>query len=250
MILHARNVQIADCLGPGRRKIIEAAKEQAYYAALYLEQNNRGNVVSGSLDWFIRSPEYSEWQSSNSPSLLWHPGLPGSGKTTLLRQVLVQLLEEQRFRGKRDIAYMFCISGTTSATAVLRSIIGQILNKDHDRIDLVRSSLINFDVAYERIIYQSFALNSDIAQGQLWNLLYHVLFVRPGQETLIFIDAIDEIRDEDRSEFVKNLRSMWDALLLAKIFVVRFLIAGRPYADIQENLDNVPWIDQDTERKR
>lgn len=50
--------------------------------------------VEGTVEWILKNPQYSEWNSKQNARLLWVTGYPGHGKT-VLASFMTQHLNKQ-----------------------------------------------------------------------------------------------------------------------------------------------------------
>jgi hypothetical protein len=210
-------------------------------------------IVPEDFNWFTKLPEYLTWSSASSSALLWYAGQPRSGKTTLLQALVVKLLDRQWRNREIDVVYFFCPESTSAEEAtfeshilpatILRSLIGQLLSRDHHRIaELELESYLLRDV--------------DTRAEKLWELLELVIKAATGQEMYIIIDgvdkikAVDQLKAEDLPNFLKGLLKLWRTLQSKAGPVAKFLITSRPYTEIRDFLKGVPVIDENTERMR
>jgi hypothetical protein len=215
-----------------------------------------------SVDSLTKSPEYLLWSPSSSNQILWITGAPGTGKTSFARSALLDLMKNRHDSKKREAVCVMASHSSVrqpSASAdlymplgILRSLIGQILHHDHDRIPLVQASLHgrkNITKSTGPTLQQLLS-QSNIQVEQLWPVFRTVLDVAPSHELVVLLDEVDTIPAEVRSDFLGNIREIWEDSSSNHNRWKKLLITSRPYADICASLEGIPLIDQDTERKR
>lgn len=209
------------------------------------------NVAPGDFNWFTKMPEYITWYSAEYAELLWYAGDPNSGKTMLLQSLVDKLLNSQRGRAM-EVAYFFCVeSAPAEQTAsesqilpILRSVICQLLAKDHERIAVVQRNSKRENGLEE-------LLNSHTSTPEtLWGLLQHAIKAVQDQKVHIIIDGIDKMKAEDQTEFLKRLLKLLDTLPRSPACFAKFLFSSRPSSEIRDILKGVPLIDENIERKR
>lgn len=201
-------------------------------------------------NWFTKLPEYLTWSSAGSAAFLWYADQPRSGKTTLLQSLVVKLLDRQWCNRDISVAYFFIPESTLAEkttseshillATILRSIIGQLLDRDHDII-----TTLKLDKRLEDLLG-----NHNTILEDLWELLRLVIKATPDQETYIIIDGIDKIKPKAQLEFLKKLLKLWHTLPSKPATVAKFLITSCQSTEIRDILKGVPLINENIERKR
>ncbi|KAL0932822.1 ankyrin repeat protein [Colletotrichum truncatum] len=213
------------------------------------ESNSHVNLDA--MEWFMHGPEYMAWLTSPGARFLWYHDPPGMGKTMILRHVVEQL--QLRYSSFRTyLAFFFCsrklsipLSGTpqllTSSIAsatIVASIISQFADKamlQHIPLD-VQEHLSN---GHQHLGHEH--------EAHLWEILSKILLniLSSQKEVWIVLDGVDELLLTERSHFMHGLRSLWNDLnsgSRVEHMSFKVLLASRPYQDIQEILDGLPFV--------
>lgn len=191
------------------------------------------------MEWFLKSPEYTNWLSSHKSQFLWYSGLPGSGKTTTSLHV-VQQIKQTHTSFRTRLAFFFCNRKRETRT-VLASIISQLL--DNDTNDCIPSHL-------RTSLSPSNHPTDESHETTLWEILEKILNnLLGGKERLevrIIIDGLDELDAEDLSRFLRNLRELWDNIKRENDTEdssrLKVLTVSRPILDISEIFKDLPFI--------
>ncbi|KAG1732165.1 hypothetical protein EDB19DRAFT_2005933 [Suillus lakei] len=114
--------------------------------------------------WISHNDQYVAWNKSHS-ALLWLNGQPGHGKTILTNSSVIAEIQGSGEAESQTLAYFYCNfrdDWTTSAAAVLRSLVVQLLRESKDdwiteiRVDLNKLSSINPDLYNQHFIRDGF----------------------------------------------------------------------------------------------
>ncbi|RFU28312.1 hypothetical protein B7463_g8022, partial [Scytalidium lignicola] len=146
--------------------------------------------TNGTCVWILQSPEYLRWV--NQYGLLLIRGKPGCGKSTLLKFILEKQIE----------------ATASSGVGLFRSLLLQLLDQD----DSARST-------FQDICRKRWTREGKKNKQLTWhrtelknNLEKLILECSTGQKITIFVDAIDECRDQDRDDVIKFFHSLKDRL--------------------------------------
>lgn len=198
------------------------------------------NVTEESLEWFLKSPEFESWVSTDDSSHLWLHGLPGSGKSTVATYVRRVLSESESDSREKDIASIFCSREKDIETEI--KMVWSLASQLSCRID--RASAKHNELALPDITRASFG---DELARDLWRLLEQIILLLPEDEAVFILDGIDEIPADTRSQFLLSLHHL-ERNLRGKA-IVRILISSSDYPDIREALNHYPSIERGKEWK-
>ena len=188
---------------------------------------------TGTCEWFTKSPEYSDWLSTEGSGLFFIEGKPGSGKTTLLRFLTKHLkLPANGIVAKFFYSHMDGELGRSHKN-MLQCLLHEILKKDE-------SLFVHFQQAY-RNLKDSEADQSTKAweYGELKAVLKACLRHPLKRTFFLIIDAIDESDDGERADMVDLLREISRPAKPTGC-VVKVLFASRPMNEIRHV--NIPAV--------
>ena len=154
--------------------------------------------------WIFEDALYRQWCSridaSTTHSLLWIKGKPGSGKSTLMKHLLQQA-EEELCPGDICISHFFCARGS----GLERNIEGLYRSLTHQLV-WRRPELLT------KLTLSSNEKDSIYGYGNwTWHLkelkeFFHVSIAEAGFGSVkVFVDALDECKDDDVQEVVTAL---------------------------------------------
>jgi Cdc6-like AAA superfamily ATPase len=170
--------------------------------------------------------------------VLWLHGIPGSGKTKLVAQVIDNL---QPSLPVGSFAYFYCLRSAAEdersrPEEVIRSILRQLAFTGTETKILKTAAAKKYE-AKEK---ESKLHCSDEVERLTWQECVHLLVeILRDTSTVIVIDALDELKKEDRS----ILYEAFDTIL-EKVDpgIVRIFISSRDDGDIKMKLSRYPNI--------
>ena len=202
--------------GIGLRVLFQKVLDQSLrVSASLLIEGSEGSC----LEWLLGFPTYLEWRASKSTNLLWHRQRPGSHDEQLLPDLFRRLLKLQEIEDFDLVSFQWGQpdpSGLASSAAVdtrseahaghpasmiLASIISQLFQGNHDKIEELIRSLKPSD----RMTIGDPSSGAFTLQDSLWNLFKYALSSRPLQTTYILIGNIDLIGKHDTHHFLTQL---------------------------------------------
>jgi len=190
----------------------------------YLEED-KGGLLTGSYEWIFSRQDFVEWRDGDENRLLWIKGDPGKGKTMLLMGIAKGLLTSTPDSGL--LSYFFCHAtdpNYSTATAVLRSLMDQMIAQQRSLISIVRE---RYDSEGHKLFEGPHAF---IALSRIFAKMLQSATV---EKIYLVVDALDEC-ETDLSQLLKYIREMSSHPSHAR---VRWLISSRHrIANIEEQL--------------
>ena len=191
----------------------------------------REDIQSGTGEWLFEKAELKRWKSSSESSVLWLHGIPGSGKSKLVAKVIDHLKGSAGIL-TGQLAYFYCLRDVAQdersrPQEAIRSVIRQLCFTGN--ILKPKAAL-----AYNQKKKAAKANNSAVAEKLTWTECI-TLFMSLLQDTTTFIviDAIDELKDEERWIFYETLSGIINRTERA---VVRVFLSSRDDGDIVRTL--------------
>lgn len=148
-----------------------------------------GPACGGTCEWFLRHPKYLEWKERGH-GLLFVKGMLGSGKSTLMKYALAA---EKRADPGTVASFFFSGSGAAlqrSAVGLFRALLYQLLPQ-------IPELFVEF-----RSLFQKLKTREDADGGLEWRKdelqqFFKSHIATKGHRIRLFIDALDECREED-----------------------------------------------------
>ncbi|KAE8448036.1 hypothetical protein EG329_009959 [Mollisiaceae sp. DMI_Dod_QoI] len=189
--------------------IKEAISPRMYEEELY---RIRTQMCEGTGRWLLRDSTFAKWlkDTQNPTKLIWLQGIPGSGKTYLSSTVVDQSLSQGRTRTLFVfLSYQF--RGSISALSIMHSLIFQLASDNDD---------------LQAILCRSTAkeLKRDLKRAV--ELLTTLLTV--AGTTFIVVDGLDEVDQDERVRFLRNLLKLSNTCEEARILMTETQEASRP----------------------
>ncbi|KAL6235358.1 hypothetical protein BDW75DRAFT_230428 [Aspergillus navahoensis] len=195
---------------------------QRLYTSPYKDRKDRNNKrVPGTCEWFTNHPQFTKWNQSRNPELLWVSADPGCGKSVLTRY----LADEYLPSGVRTVCYFFFkddYADQKRATNALASILRQLLIAQPH---LVQDTLLDKSETSGNQLVESF--------NELWNILLHVTADENAGEVICLFDALDECQEDDRKTLIQAIESLFLSNLGKRN--LKFLMTSRPYDQIRRD---------------
>ncbi|KAF6809884.1 ankyrin repeat domain-containing protein [Colletotrichum musicola] len=198
--------------------------------------------LPGAGQWLLSHEDYTQWQSSSSPSLLLLHGIPGSGKSTLCSVVVDSVLSiASTTPSAAPLAYFYCANPESekarrSSDDTMRTILFQLcVNATHptQMRDILSSE-------YERQRARSRAGKMDMPRLRTKDCVRLILELAEQDPMTIVIDGLDSVEDSERPDLIDALREIVShADNVVKIFVTSrssHRAAAMPIAEFQIQL--------------
>lgn len=160
--------------------------------------------------WLFSHTEYTNWQTSSSPSLLLIHGIAGSGKSTLCSIIVDALLAAATNNpSAAPFAYFYCANLESeterrSSDSVMRTIVFQ-LGLDISHPLKMRDFLC---AEYERQLLLARAGKLDMSRLTTKDCVRLILELAEDDPVTIVIDGIDAVNDTDRPILIQALREI------------------------------------------
>ena len=198
-------------------------------------QNKKEEKVEHTCEWILKLEEFSSWGANDNSQLLRLIGSPGIGKT-MMSTFLVEVLKEKAGKSpSKAFAYFFCDDkdqGRKTPTAILRSLIWQLLLQRNELFDHIKS---DFEQHKDSRVFENLFENF----SALWRIFEDMLRDERAGEVFILIDALDECERSTREALLRGLKKLFQASPKSG-GKFKFLITCRPEInDIEFELDGV-----------
>jgi len=186
-------------------------------------EGTNGGLLRDSYVWILGHRDFTDWRDGDERRLLWIKGDPGKGKTMLL----IGIVRELKSTPDSDpVSYFFCQSTDSrlnNATALLRSLIYQLL--------IQQPSLISYlSKQYDKAGRQLFEdANAFVALSNIFTEMLHELRLT---RTYLVVDALDECE----SGLLKLLDLIARNVYTTESSRVKWLVSSRNRHDIEERL--------------
>ncbi|KAH6902519.1 hypothetical protein BKA70DRAFT_1567667 [Coprinopsis sp. MPI-PUGE-AT-0042] len=175
-----------------------------------IQQDTLSKATEGTCVWFTTSDIFLFWVVRGK--ILWGIGIPGAGKT-ILASIVIHYLErrEDSLRGSICVAYIYLrYSEPLAIRDILESLVKQILERHEDLLPVVQG-----------LYAKHKREKTKPSQHDLVGALEE--FVERGKTLFFVLDALDEMRAEERPILLRLLASL-DAMLF---------ITSRPLETLQ-----------------
>lgn len=189
--------------------------------------------------WLSNHSVYRNWLQSSSSSILLVRGVRGCGKSSMFSVMVDQLLSENQSNGGEPaVAYYYCAdepseSDRASPSAIFRSILRQ-LAVDEKR-NTIEPKILS---EYERVAGSTKSRINLIRLGS-HDCTELILELKMRSTVYIALDAIDELRQEARSELIEALHR----IVNESDGLVKVLVTSRNDAQIEGLLQSAPTIE-------
>lgn len=208
-----------------------------------------------SKDWFLQTPEYRNWLSSEQPvplesQFLWYTGRPNIGKTATAVQIVQKLRNMLKDSDRQDVVFFFCstldennpptpVSGP-HASAVLCSVMSQLLAGDNERVRYLKRQ----DRNLLHSVLSAATRGTLVKQTDYWHLLGHLIRANRERGLRIVIEGLHHIQpEEEKIEFVDSLRNIVDAFSLEKDFFLKVFVTSLLHDPIAKAFKGLTSID-------
>jgi protein SERAC1 len=208
------------------------------YNEIDSRQSNIHSELPGTCQWILRDPVFVTWKRrldvDNHGGLLWIKGKPGAGKSVMMKKIL-GLVRNEKLEPETIISFFFNARGSElerSTLGMFRSLVHQILRQDS-------SMRYDFASRYKERC-RTIGENWEYQQFELQEFLLRSFSRRRDTVLYVFIDALDECKEEEVRGVAYYLRELTDRALAAGN-ILNVCISSRRYPTI--TLSRCPEID-------
>ena len=223
----------------------------------------------------LESPEYVKWTSGAAKEILWYRGGPACGKSVMISQVLKGFSKDLVYT-ELAIVFDFAFAGqmlrnvTVNPPAVVISFVvaqllehspnlWSILNEDEQNIMakalLCTHRIFSYEVSNKSesqpVLVGLVSNLRMMKESILWSCICHI--INQSLQTLsriyLIFDGDDNAIPEDRFQFLRNIRKLWETCRSSQKACVKVLIASRDHPKVRELLDGVPYVDNEKEQQ-
>ncbi|KAH6894763.1 hypothetical protein BKA70DRAFT_1160657 [Coprinopsis sp. MPI-PUGE-AT-0042] len=185
-----------------------------------IQLDTLSKATDGTCIWLTRGQMFVFWVKQGK--ILWGVGIPGAGKT-ILASIIIRYLEglENTSGGVMCVAFVYLrYSEPLAVRDILESMVKQIVERHDDLIPFI-----------EALCAKHRKEGTKPSQQELREVLEK--FVGVGKTLFFVLDALDEMRVEDRPVLLGLLASL----------SVRVFITSRPLAVLQQQFADVEVFD-------
>ncbi|KAH0172998.1 purine and uridine phosphorylase, partial [Aureobasidium melanogenum] len=181
--------------------------------------------------WALDHPLYQRWTESTTDDLLWISADPGCGKSVLSKSLVDERLMSDAIGS--TICYFFFKDNDeqNSLATCLCALLHQLFRHQ------------------PHLLQHAFPAWSDDGNklqqetDKLWHILLAATSDAAAHNTICVLDALDECKDEDRSNLIDKLaqfhKNAADSQPPRQSWL-KFIVTSRPYDDIQIGFQDIP----------
>jgi nucleoside-triphosphatase THEP1 len=192
-------------------------------------------LLPGSGKWLLRKPEFLEWMSTSTSSILWLHGIPGSGKSMLVAHVIEYI--QSRSSSETDpapLAYFYCSRNSneperSDPSELMRSILEQL-------------SCSGEDLPIREPVVEAYKAKKKEARGRkpeklgVEEVVETVLKLLESNPATIVIDGLDECDSAKRQELLDSL----ETIIADSDNIVKVFLSSRDDHDLVHRLSRTP----------
>ncbi len=195
-------------------------------------------LMPGSGTWLQQKPEFVDWKTSSTSSILWIHGIPGSGKTILMSTIIQALLDDKSLdTATSAFAYFYCTRGAERARAdpdeIMRAALKQLVCFDPSQP--IHAAVLR---EYNKRQKDADVDGSEPSKLSLQDCKQLILEIADQLPIIVIIDALDECDPLRRPELLQALRD----IVQKSISLVKVMVSSRNDSDIVCRLSSVPNV--------
>jgi len=196
------------------------------------------DLLENSGNWLLEKNAFKQWKDGPASSVLWLHGIPGSGKTKLVAQIINHL---QPSLPAGSFAYFYCLRSAAEdersrPEEVIRSILRQLAFAGTDDKVLKEPAAKKYEAKKKEAKEHC---SDEIDKLTLQECVQLLVELLKDASTVIIIDALDELKKDDRWILYEALDAIQEEL---KTGIVRILISSRDDGDIKMKLSCYPNV--------
>lgn len=163
-----------------------------------LDKERNPDRIPGTCEWFLQHSKYKQWREATKSNWLWVTADPGCGKSVLTRFLINS--SKNSDAGSPTTCYFFFKDDSEvnrNAVNALASILHQMFVQNHW---LIKHALPLYTQNGSRLneLFES-----------LWNIFEMTITDPAAEETLVFLDALDECEEKTRTALVRKFASFY-----------------------------------------
>ncbi|KAI1124886.1 hypothetical protein F5Y10DRAFT_284664 [Nemania abortiva] len=204
-------------------------------------------------DWFFDSPEFREWESNDSISLLWLGGKSSQENTRVVGCLLQRTLESKAslfHYTHNPAARNEKLSPGAEILETVRELIRQIVEEECDRMLFAMNHYPRSKLTKSAPYSVS---TQDWELRHLMTVLVYCLVAVPHQPTYLLVDGFN-LSDANVNRFLGQLVRLLDDgredhtnVILKVLFTSGPRSVPRPLSESDKRLASIPYIDKDKE---
>ncbi|KAM0487199.1 hypothetical protein ACHAPX_000469 [Trichoderma viride] len=179
----------------------------------------------GTCNWILEVQQFQEWLDFDEKRLLWLSGIPGTGKTTMMRFLVENLRRrlqkhQQSTTKESQVSFFFCDSKDwlrNTQGQLVSSLLYQTMSPSNYLFRYLDEAEIEY---YVSNIKQYPGNSAEDGLDFLWSSLRTILQRNTDSNYWIFLDAIDELEPQSRTELLRQCCRIVEHNLGRKVKIV------------------------------
>ncbi|KAL8666371.1 MAG: hypothetical protein Q9168_007498 [Polycauliona sp. 1 TL-2023] len=201
-------------------------------------------VMPGSGAWLRQKPEFIDWKTSSTSSILWIRGIPGSGKSKLMSTIVQSMLDDKNQNiATSALAYFYCTrdeaeKARADPDEILRAVLKQL--SCFSTSQPIHPAVLH---EFRKREIDADEDGSDPSRFSLPDCQKLILEMADQLPLVVIIDALDECDPLRRHELLAALKD----IVQKSNNLIKVIVSSRNDSDIVCRLNDVPnvYIDSD-----
>ncbi|KAL8991707.1 MAG: hypothetical protein Q9169_007725 [Polycauliona sp. 2 TL-2023] len=196
-------------------------------------------VMPGSGAWLQQKPEFIDWKTSSTSSILWIRGILGSGKSKLMSTVIQSLLNDKnKNTATSAFAYFYCTRDQAEKARadpheIMRAIVKQVSCFNTSQ-PIHAATLCEFRKRQEDAEEDG----SDPSKLSLSECKDLILEIADQLPLVVVIDALDQCDPLRRYELIGSFKN----IVQKSNNLIKIIVSSRNDSDIVSRLSDVPFV--------